>query len=147
MAYNSGPPPTTSIFNLPPGYKIEPILWNANVPGSVAFDDKGNMYIGEVGFSYVGLNTQVRILKVDHQTGNVSVFVDRGLDRLLTGMTYHNGLLYVSDGGRVSTVDMKGMIKDLIVALPGIGDHYVDGFAFGPDGRMYLVSELLPIAA
>ena len=137
VTYNSGPPPLTSIFNLPPGYKIEPILWNTNIPGTVAFDDKGNMYVGEVGFNYVGLNTQVRILKVDHQTGNVSVFVDRGLDRLLTGMTYHNGLLYVSNGGRVSTVDMKGMIRDLIVSLPGIGDHYVDGFAFGPDGRMY----------
>jgi glucose/arabinose dehydrogenase len=137
VTYNSGPPPLTSIFNLPPGYKIEPVLWNVNIPGSVAFDDKGNMYIGEVGFAYVGLNTQPRILKVDHQTGNVSVFVDRGLDRLLTSMIYHNGILYVSNGGRVSTVDMKGMIRDLIVSLPGIGDHYVDGFAFGPDGRMY----------
>ena len=61
------------------GYKIEPVLWNANIPGSVAFDDKGNMYIGEVGFAYVGLNTQPRILKVDHQTGNGSVIVDRVL--------------------------------------------------------------------
>src|SRR5262249_50792328 len=55
----------------------------------------------------------------------------------LTSMTYHNGLLYVSKRERVSTVDMKGMVRDLIVSLPGIGDHYVDGFAFGPDGRMY----------
>jgi glucose/arabinose dehydrogenase len=137
VAYNSGPPPSTSVLNLPPGYKVQPVLWNLNIPGSVAFDDKGNMYVGEVGYAYVGLNTQPRILKVDHQTGNVSVFVDRGLDRLLTSMVYHNGSLYVSNGGRVSIVDTKGMIKNLIVSLPGIGDHYVDGFAFGPDGRMY----------
>ena len=32
---------------------------------------------------------------------------------------------------------MKGLLKNIIVALPGIGDHYVDQIAFGPDGRMY----------
>src|SRR5690242_20190011 len=134
---NSGPKPTTDQFKLPPGYKIEPVLWNLNIPGSVAFDDKQNMYIGYVGFAYVGLEPPPKILKVDHQTGNVSVFVDRGLDRPLTGITFHKGLLYVTNGGKVSTVDMKGLLKNIIVALPGIGDHYVDQIAFGPDGRMY----------
>ena len=32
VTYNSGPPPPTSIFNLSPGYKIEPVLWNVNIP-------------------------------------------------------------------------------------------------------------------
>lgn len=96
-----------------------------------------NMYVGEVGFAYVGIDTQVRILKVDHQTGRVY--------RPLTRVTYHNGLLYVSDGGRVSTVDMKGIVRDIIVSFPGLGDHYVDGFAFGLDGRMYFGIGQLPI--
>ena len=55
----------------------------------------------------------------------------------LTAITFHKGLLYVSNGGKISTVDMKGLLKNIIVALPGIGDHYVDQIAFGPDGRMY----------
>ena len=137
VTVNSGPKPTTDHFRLPQGYKIEPVLWNLNIPGSVAFDDKQNMYIGYVGFAYVGLEPPPKILKVDHQTGNVSVFVDRGLDRPLTSITFHKGLLYVSNGGKISTVDMKGLLKNIIVALPGIGDHYVDQIAFGPDGRMY----------
>jgi hypothetical protein len=28
-------------FQLPPGYKIEPVLWNLTTPGTVASDDKG----------------------------------------------------------------------------------------------------------
>jgi glucose/arabinose dehydrogenase len=137
IAINSGNPPPRNVFSLPSGYKIEPILWNLNLPGSFAFDDKGNMYIGEVGYAYVGLIPPPRILKVDHQTGNVSVFVDRGLDRPLTDIAFHKGKLYVSNGGRISTVDMKGIVNNIIVALPGIGDHYVDQIAFGPDGRFY----------
>ena len=134
---NSGPLPTSDHLRLLPGYKIEPVLWNLNQPGSVAFDDKGNMYAGEVGLNYGELYTQPIILKVDHQNGNVSVFVDRGLDRPITGITFHNGLLYIANGGRVSTVDAKGLVKNIIEALPGLGDHYVDEVAFGLDGRMY----------
>jgi glucose/arabinose dehydrogenase len=137
VTVNSGSLPTTGKLSLPPGYKIEPVLWNLNIPGSVAFDDKQNMYVGEVGFAYVGLFPPPRILKVDHQTGNVSVFIDRGLDAPLTAITFHNGLLYVANGGKVSTIDTKGLVNNIIEALPGIGDHYVDQIAFGPDGRMY----------
>jgi hypothetical protein len=79
---------------------------------------------------------------VDHQTGNVPVSVDRGLDRPLTGITFHNDLLYVTNGGKVSTVDMNGLLKNIIVALPDIGDHYMDQNTFGPDGRMYFDLEL-----
>jgi glucose/arabinose dehydrogenase len=134
---NSGPVPTSNHLRLPPGYKIEPVLWNLNIPGSIAFDDKQNMYVGDVGFAYVGLEPPPRILKVDHQSGNVSVFVDRGLDRPLTAITFHNGQLYVANGGKISTVDMKGMPRTIIPALPGIGDHYVDQIVFAPDDRMY----------
>lgn len=137
VTVNSGPVPTANNLKLPPGYKIEPVLWNLNVPGSVAFDDKQNMYVGDVGFAYVGLFPPPRILKVDHNTGNVSVFVDRGLDRPLTAITYHNGQLYVANGGKISAVDMKGMPHTIISSLPGLGDHYVDQIVFAKDGRMY----------
>src|SRR5918912_538552 len=137
VTVNSGPVPTADNLKLPPGYKIEPVLWNLNVPGSVAFDDKQNMYVGDVGFAYVGLFPPPRILKIDHNTGNVSVFVDRGLDRPLTAITFHNGQLYVANGGKISAVDMNGMPRTIISSLPGLGDHYVDQIVFAPDGRMY----------
>src|ERR671938_132249 len=52
MAVNSGNAPSTDNFQLPPGYKIEPILWNLTTPGTLAFDDKGNVYLSEVGPSH-----------------------------------------------------------------------------------------------
>jgi glucose/arabinose dehydrogenase len=137
VAVNAGPPPKTDIFVLPNGYKIKPLLWNLKNPGSFAFDDKGNMYIGEVGFAYNGLFLPPRILKVDSQSGNVSVFVDRGLDRPLADISYHDGKLYVSNGGRISTVDMNGIVKNIITSLPGIGDHYVTQIIFAPDGKRF----------
>lgn len=137
VGINSSPKPSNSILKLASGYNIEPILWNLNTPGSVAFDDKNNMYIGEVGYAYVGLFPSPRILKVDSQTGNVSIFVDRGLDRPLSDVEFHNGKLYVSNGGRISTIEMNGTITNIIKALPGIGDHYVSQIEFGPDNRMY----------
>ncbi|HZD33566.1 MAG TPA: hypothetical protein VE130_00030, partial [Nitrososphaeraceae archaeon] len=99
VAVNSGPKPTTNIFNIPAGYSIEPVAWNLNVPGSTTFDDDKNMYIAEVGFAYNGLFPQPRILKVDHQTGNISVFIDRGLVKPVTDIQYHDGLIYIAHGG------------------------------------------------
>lgn len=137
ISVNSGQPPNTDTFVLPNGYTIRPILWNLKNPASFAFDDKQNMYVGEVGFAYNGLYLAPRILKIDHETGNVSVFVDRGLDRPLTDITFHDGKLYVSNGGRISTVDQNGIVENIISSLPGIGDHYVTQIVFAPDGKRF----------
>jgi glucose/arabinose dehydrogenase len=134
---NSSPKPNTSVLKVANGYKIEPILWNLNTPGSIAFDNNNNMYIGEVGYAYVGIFPSPRILKVDSQTNSISVFVDRGLDRPLSDIEFHNGKLYVSNGGRISTIEINGTITNIITALPGIGDHYVSQIEFGLDNRMY----------
>ncbi|HEY7082976.1 MAG TPA: hypothetical protein VH500_25060 [Nitrososphaeraceae archaeon] len=135
---NSGTIPNTDILNIPKGYKIQPILWNLNLPSSIAFDDKNNMYVGQEGYAYVGLTPPPLILKIDHATGNVSVFVDRGLDYPMSDITFHNGKLYMSNGGKISTVDMKGKVENIISALPGTSDHYIDQILFNPvDKRMY----------
>jgi len=138
VAANSGPKPNTHIFNLPSSYTIEPVAWNLNIPGSIAFDDDKNMYIAEVGFAYNGLFPQPRILKVDPQTGNISVFIDRGLVKPVTDIQYHDGLIYIAHGGKISVADTKGLLKDIVAALPGLGDHFVGPIVFSPDGtRMY----------
>ena len=137
VTINSGPPPSTSDIALPDNYTMQPLLWNLNMPGAVASDEQGNLYVGETGYNYVGVVTPPEIFKIDHQTGNVSLFVDRGLDRVLTYIAYHDGKLYVANGGKISAVDMQGRVQTLISALPGVGDHYVDQIAFSKDGRMY----------
>jgi glucose/arabinose dehydrogenase len=135
---NSGKPPSTNIFNIVPGYKIQPILWNLTLPSTVTFDDNGSMYIAESGYTYGGFMPAPRILQVS-PSGQVSVLVDRGLNGPITDLEFNhkNGLLYVSHKGLISAVDHRGAIRDLVTGLPSGGDHFNNQIAFGPDGRFY----------
>jgi glucose/arabinose dehydrogenase len=130
--------PSTSVFNLPTGYKIEPVLWNLTLPSTITFDDNGSMYIAESGYSYGGFHPDPRILKMDSM-GNVSVVADRQLNGPITDIEFDkkNATLYVSHRGIISSVDLTGRVKDLIVGLPSMGDHQNNQIAFGPDGRIY----------
>jgi glucose/arabinose dehydrogenase len=135
---NSGAKPSTDVFNIPSGYKMEPILWNLTLPSTVTFDDNGSMYIAESGYSYGGFHPVPRILKMD-SNGTVSVIADRQLNGPITDIEFNkqNATLYVSHRGIISAVDLTGRVKDLIVGLPSMGDHHNNQIAFGPDGRMY----------
>jgi glucose/arabinose dehydrogenase len=135
---NSGNAPSTSIFKLPAGYKIQPVLWNLTLPSTVTFDDNGSMYIAESGYSYGEFKPIPRILKLDDK-GRLSVLVDRGLNGPITDIEFnkHDGLLYASHRGVISVIDGRGHVKDLIVGLPSMGDHHNDQIAFGTDGRLY----------
>jgi hypothetical protein len=72
-AINSGNPPPVNHFIINTGYRIEPVIWNLTLPTSVTFDNENNMYIAEAGFVYGGLQPIPRILKVDSQSGNISI--------------------------------------------------------------------------
>ena len=140
VATNSGSsPPPINHFNLPPGYRIEPVIWNLTLPSSVTFDDKDNMYVAEAGFVYGGLVPTPRILKVDNQSKSISVLVDRNLNGPITDIEFYGGKLYVSHRGIISTVEPKsGLVKDIILGLPSIGDHHNNQIAIGgPNNRIY----------
>jgi glucose/arabinose dehydrogenase len=136
---SSGSQPTTDKLNLTQGYSIEAVAWNLTLPTSVTFDDNGSMYIAESGYIYGELRPQPRILKVD-QNGNVSVFVDRLLSQPVNDIEFNqnNGLLYVSHRGMISTVDAGGLVNNIIIGLPSMGDHHNNQIAFGPDSRLYV---------
>jgi glucose/arabinose dehydrogenase len=137
VTINSGNPPSTSNFNIAPGYNMQPILWNLTLPDAMAFDDNGNMYVAEAGAAYGSFNPPVKILKVNEQTGSVSTLVDRFLNGPVQDIVYHNGMLYASHKGTISTIDIKnGLVQDIIRGLPW-GDHQNNQLVFGPDGRMY----------
>ena len=135
---NSGNPPSSSIFNIVPGYEIQPVLWNLTLPSTVTFDDNGSMYIAESGYTYGGFMPAPRILQMS-PSGQISVLVDRGLNGPITDLEFNhkNGLLYVSHKGLISSVDHRGAIKDLVAGLPSGGDHFNNQIALGPDGRFY----------
>ena len=138
-AVNSGNPPSINNFNLPAGYRIEPIIWNLTLPTSITFDNENNMYIAEAGFVYGGLVPTPRILKVDNQSRTISVLIDRNLNGPITDIEFYNGKLYVSHRGIISTVELQtGFVKDIIVGLPSVGDHHNNQIAIGgPDNRIY----------
>jgi glucose/arabinose dehydrogenase len=95
------------------------------------------MYVGEAGYPFTNLPQLPRILKVD-PSGNVSVFVDTGLNSPIIDITFHNGLLYISHRDKISTVDItnaNAMVKDIIVGLPNNGDHPNNQIEFSPDGK------------
>jgi|GEM_PF-1862181 len=135
---NSGSAPGTANFDLPDGYKIEPVAWNLTAPDSVTFDDDGNMYVAEAGYPYTMIPEVPRILKID-AGGDVWVLADIGLNAPIVDVTFHDGKLFVSHRYKVSTVDItNGTVKDIIVGLPTGGDHHVNQIAFSPDGdRLY----------
>jgi glucose/arabinose dehydrogenase len=99
------------------------------------------MYVAEAGFAYGGLVSTPRILKVDnHQNGGrISVLVDRNLNGPITDIEFYDGKLYVSHRGIISTVEPKtGLVKDIIVGLPSMGDHHNNQIAIGgPNNRIY----------
>src|ERR671921_386276 len=124
--------PRTDNFKLTSGYTIEPIVWNLTLPSSITFDNENNMYIAEAGFVYGGLIPTPRILKVDNQSGTISVLVDRNLNGPITDIEFYNGKLYVSHRAIISTVELQtGLVKDIIVGLPSIGDHHNNQIAIG----------------
>jgi sugar lactone lactonase YvrE len=141
---NAGPAPSTSNFNLPPGYTIEPVAWNLTLPGPMTADDKGNLYLGIVGYAYGQIKSTPMILKVDPQ-GNVSILVDRFLFEPISDIKFNknDGLIYVSHRAIISTVDpTTGVVKDLVIGLPQVdsGSHPQGQIAFGPDGRVYFTT-------
>jgi glucose/arabinose dehydrogenase len=140
IATNSGnPPPSINHFNIHPSYRIEPVIWNLTLPSSITFDNNNNMYIAEAGFAYGGLVATPRILKVDNQSKSISVLVDRNLNGPITDIEFYDGKLYVSHRGIISTVEPKsGLVKDIILGLPSIGDHHNNQIAIGgPNNRIY----------
>src|SRR4051794_7649921 len=49
---------------LPPGYRIEAVAHNLNMPTAVTFDDAGNVYVIESGYSYGEVFTTPKLLKL-----------------------------------------------------------------------------------
>lgn len=120
------------------GYELELVASELTFPSSIVFDDDGELYIGEAGFSYGPAAAEARILHLQ-KDGNIRE-VASGFDKILTGLGWHNGYFYVVTGdfdGKVYRVTKDGNKEVLIRGLRGGGDHYTSDIAFGPDGKMY----------
>jgi len=126
---------------VPAGYRIEPVATGLTFPAGVAFDDMGQVYVVEAGYSYGEAWATPRLLRVapDRPPG---VIATGGRNGPWNGVAFHQGAFYVAEGGeleggRMLRIDLHGSITPLVENLPSLGDHHTDGPAIGPDGFLY----------
>ena len=127
-------------ISLEPGYRLDPVVTGLTYPTSVTFDDEGNVFVGEAGYSYGPAKSDGmgRILKVG-MNGKITE-VARGFRGPMTSITWHNGFFYVAEGaypGSIVRVSKDGQRKVLVKGLRSGGDHFTSEIAFARDGTMF----------
>ncbi len=143
----ASPEPPVTRFPLNPGdvflengFSLEPVAAGLTYPTSMAFDDHGNLYVAESGYSYGPAKAEGlgRILLLDRDGAMTEVA--SGFRPPLTGVTYFDGALYVAEGafpGRITRLCPNGSRETLVDGLRSGGDHFTGDIAFGPNGKMY----------
>jgi glucose/arabinose dehydrogenase len=125
---------------LPPGYEIAPVATHLTFPTSVTFDDRGDAFVTESGYSYGEVVTVPRLLRV--REGQEPALVAAGDNGPWTGVAFHDGHFYVAEGGqqrggRILKITRDGAISSLVEGLPSLGDHHTNGPVIGKDGFIY----------
>jgi hypothetical protein len=125
---------------VPPGYAIEPIATRLTFPTSITFDDGGDAFVTESGYSYGELFTVPRLLRL--REGQAPVVIATGDNGPWNGVAFHDGSFYVAEGGqqrggRILKISHDGVVTPLVEGLPSFGDHHTNGPAIGKDGFVY----------
>ncbi|MDM4719659.1 PQQ-dependent sugar dehydrogenase [Micromonospora sp. WMMA1363] len=116
-------------------------------PTSIAFDDRGRVYVAESGLPFGGAAPGGRIRRIDPYADPSSTsVVANGLAAPVTGLSWHDDILYVSEGGagRISRIDTDAAGVDpsraahpLIEGMPGPGNYHTNMAVVGPDRKLY----------
>jgi glucose/arabinose dehydrogenase len=115
---------------LPPGYTIDVFASGLTSPINITFTGKGEMLVADSGIT----DGNGKVLKLTKQ--GFTVIAD-GFNPPLTGITEHQGDIYVAHRRYVTKIQSDGTKKDIIEGLPSNGDHHNNRVVFGPDGKMY----------
>jgi glucose/arabinose dehydrogenase len=123
------------------GYCIEPVATGLTYPTAVITDEYDRVYILEAGYSFGEDFRQPRLLRLEPD-GQLSVVAVGRNNGPWTGMSYHRGVFYVSEGGeieggRILRITPGGQITPLVEGLPSMGDHHTNRPVVGPDGYLY----------
>jgi len=125
---------------IPKGYKIEAVASGLSFPTGIAFDDAGNLFVIEAGYSYGEVWGEPRLIKIDEGNKITSV-ASGGRNGPWTGITWSNGAFYVAEGGEMEGGKILRITKDgsttvLVDKLPSVGDHHTNGPVI-KDGYIY----------
>ena len=118
--------------------RLEPVVEGLSFPTSLAFDDDGALYTAEAGLPFGGAEPGGRVWR--HTACGARSLLASALRPPVNGLTFHDGALYVSEGGhpaRISRLSLDGRLTPVLEGLPGPGNYHTNMTAFGPDGRMY----------
>lgn len=117
---------------------LEPVLDGLNFPTGLTFGDRGEIYVSESGLPFGGAPRGGRVLRVEN--GRREALLS-DLRPPVNGVTFHDGLLYVSEAGHPSRIlrldPGSGRRETILDGLPGPGNYQVNMVAFGPDGKLY----------
>ncbi len=125
---------------VPKGYKIEPVTSGLTFPTAVAFDDEGNLYVIESGYSYGEIWGEPKLFKVG-ENGKTTLIAKGTRNGPWTGVSFYNGNFYVAEGGemeggKILKITKGGNVSTIISNLPSVGDHHTNGPVI-KDGYIY----------
>ncbi len=122
----------------PTAGQLELVADGFSFPTSLAFDGEGTAYVAEAGLPFGGAPPGGRIWRLTPD-GSRSLLAD-GLRPPVNGLTFHQGSVYVSEGGhpgRISRRAPDGQLTVILDNLPGPGNYHTNMVAFGPDDKLY----------
>jgi glucose/arabinose dehydrogenase len=126
---------------VPAGYRVEALARGLTFPTGIAFGDDGAIYVSESGYAYGEVGAQARIIELDPSSGGVRRVVAHGKHAPWNGLTFHDGGLYVAQGGafegegRIVKFGLDGRETVVVARLPS-GDHHTNG-PIVSDGWIY----------
>jgi glucose/arabinose dehydrogenase len=108
-----------------------------NFPTSLAVDSEGRMYVAESGLPFAGSPPGGRVWRLDGPAGRA--LVAEGLAPPVTGLSWHDGNLYVSEGGagQITRIGPDGQRTAIVTGMPGPGNYHTNMAVVGADQKLY----------
>lgn len=129
---------TDTGVQIPTGYRIGKFAKDLTFPTAVTFNNIGEMFVVESGFSAGNVRGPARILKVNPDGSTTEIV--RGLTPPVLGLAWYKGDFYAAESGypgQITRITPAGTREVIIRGLPTGGDHGLGDVVFGPDGMMY----------